>query len=97
MIELTVTYRICGIEHEPDRATFTGGEWRACPSCRAAVRSHAERSMQHSGYAPPHPDSKHHDALMKAFDERWTAQLRNAEQFLRRVHELESSGTDDES
>ncbi len=39
MIDVTVTCRSCGIEHEPDRAAFTRGEWRSCPACQSLAVS----------------------------------------------------------
>lgn len=95
MIDVTVTCRICGIEHEPDRAACTRGEWRSCQSCRAAIREHAERAMRRLGYAPPHPASPHHAAPQRTFDDRWRQQLANAERFLSRVHALETEGEDE--
>lgn len=92
MIDVTVTCRICGIEHTPHLAAFTRGDWHACPSCRRDSRDHAERTMQRLGYAPPHPESPHHDALQRTFDDRWKQRLANAERFLTRVHALGTEG-----
>lgn len=58
------------------------------------VTAIAIAGMQRNGYSPPHPDAKHHDALLKTFDARWRQHLANAEQFLRRVHELDTEGED---
>ncbi len=44
MIDVTVTCRVCGTEHEPDRAVYTRGEWRICPACEAlTVYPHRSR------------------------------------------------------
>ena len=39
MINVTVTCRSCGTEHELDRAAYTRGEWRICPACEALTVS----------------------------------------------------------
>ena len=39
MIDVSVTYGSCGIEHEPDRAAFTRGDWRTCPGCQSLTVS----------------------------------------------------------
>ncbi|MBA3274158.1 MAG: hypothetical protein H0T72_00070 [Chloroflexia bacterium] len=31
MMDITLSHRRCGIEHDPDRTAFTRGERRACP------------------------------------------------------------------
>ena len=96
MIDVTVTCRSCGIEHEPDRAAFTRGTWRTCPSCRQAIHDHAAREMQRLGYALPHPDRPHHAAVLAALDARWNDQLANAARFLVRVHALDRAGEERE-
>ena len=43
MIDVAVTCRVCGIEHEPDRAAFTCGDWQTCSACQSFSFTRTDR------------------------------------------------------